>query len=173
MSEVPGCGNSMEFYDWLAKTLPPESTVVEVGVFYGRGLVHLAKVSDFRIYGVDPFKVENMPYHPGAVDTDEAFHDGCLRNLLENGVDGRVTLIPLPSVEAAMTFGEHTLDCVFIDADHSYESVITDIAAWRDKVKPGGYLAGDDYVSPWGVIQAVDEVFPNRLLMGQTWYVQL
>lgn len=48
-------------------------------------------------------------------------------------------------------------DMIFIDADHSYEAVLVDIAAWHDNVKPGGYIGGHDYQPKFaGVIKAVD-----------------
>ncbi len=169
---VHGCGNSMEFYDMLIATLPLNACVCEVGVFYARGLVHLAQRPDLTIWGVDPFVRANMPYHPDGVETDEDFYNACRRNLDENGA-GFVKLLVKPSVEAATHFPDGHFDCVFLDGDHSEGAVLADIAAWRAKVKPGGYLAGDDYIAPWGVIAAVDEAFPERLLTGQTWYVRL
>jgi hypothetical protein len=51
-----------------------------------------------------------------------------------------------------------TVDFVYIDGSHSYESVRNDIAAWWPLVAPGGILAGDDYGRQLpGVVQAVDE----------------
>ena len=74
------------------------------------------------------------------------------------------------SVEAAKRFTDESLDFVYLDADHSYEAVRDDIAAWWPKLKPGGLFAGDDYgalpvqqinfgqgVLSFGVKQAVDE----------------
>jgi hypothetical protein len=76
---------------------------------------------------------------------------------------------------------------VFIDADHTYEAVKADIAAWLPKVKPDGILAGHDYKHfpsmNFGVIQAVTEAFDkveiwrgintggNAQMQGQYWPV--
>jgi SAM-dependent methyltransferase len=38
-----------------------------------------------------------------------------------------------------------SLDCVFVDGDHSYEAVSKDLMFWWQKVRPGGQLLGDDY----------------------------
>jgi len=74
----------------------------------------------------------------------------------------KTTLIRKSSVEAAKDVAEESLDFVFIDADHKYESVRQDLKVWVKKVKVGGIVSGHDYyVFPYsknrGVIDAVDE----------------
>jgi hypothetical protein len=74
----------------------------------------------------------------------------------------------MTSLEAAKRVADHSLDFAYIDARHDYESVKEDIAAWCAKVRPGGILAGHDYVDgdfPEGefyVKSAVDEFFGER-----------
>jgi hypothetical protein len=41
---------------------------------------------------------------------------------------------------------DNSLDMVYIDADHSYESVINDLRLSYKKVKYGGYICGHDYI---------------------------
>ena len=38
-----------------------------------------------------------------------------------------------------------SLDCVFVDGDHSYEAVRKDLEFWWKKVRSGGQMLGDDY----------------------------
>ena len=69
-------------------------------------------------------------------------------------------IVKLPSLEAVKREEiRHALfDFVFIDADHSYEAVKADLAAWWPRVKPGGLFCGHDYGKrEYGVTQAVDE----------------
>ena len=173
--DIPGWNNGQAFYDLIIETLPPKSKVLEMGVFYGRGLVYLAQNSDFEIYGVDSFIAPSTPYLKDDVKTNEDFYEACMSNLFKFGVQRQVTLIPLNSERASKLFQDQSLDCVFIDGEHSYEPVVQDIGLWRTKVKPGGYLSGDDYGEPWGgVIKAVDELFPERTIVPNwTWYVKL
>lgn len=172
-NDVHGCGNTMDFYDMMIRELPANAKIVEVGVFYGHGLVYLAQNSSFEIWGVDQFVRTAMPFHLPGVNTDQEFFDKCRSNLDENGAD-RVSLLPVSSNKAAAMFEDGKFDCVFLDAAHDYESVRDDITAWLPKIKPGGYLAGDDYIAPWlGVINAVTEAFPEHEVMGQTWWVKL
>lgn len=57
------------------------------------------------------------------------------------------------------------VDVIYIDADHSYESVKKDLNGWFKKITNGGFLCGHDYIDAWpGVKIAVDEfVLSNNL----------
>lgn len=67
------------------------------------------------------------------------------------------------SIDAARLLPHEFLDFVFIDANHYYDYVVRDLAAWSRKVRRGGLLIGHDYDVPhdqrgtWGVKRAVDE----------------
>ena len=76
------------------------------------------------------------------------------------------------SWEMAKEVGDKTLDFVFIDADHAYESVVKDILAWSPKLGDGGLLCGHD-INLVGVRQAVDKLLPNWSEAGvaNVWYV--
>jgi hypothetical protein len=69
------------------------------------------------------------------------------------------------SVEAAAEVADRSLDFVYIDARHDRESVLEDLAAWYPKMRPGGIIAGHDYVDGWfpsghfTVKSAVDDFF--------------
>jgi len=56
---------------------------------------------------------------------------------------------------------DNYLDWAYIDGNHLYEFVKADIAFYTRKVKPGGFILGDDYMdTDWwkdGVKRAVDE----------------
>lgn len=71
-------------------------------------------------------------------------------------------LIKASSTEGAKQFKDESLDFVYIDANHKYEYVVADLAAWYPKVRRGGIISGHDYKrfykqSPTiGVKQAVD-----------------
>jgi predicted O-methyltransferase YrrM len=78
------------------------------------------------------------------------------------------------SIEAAAATEPASLDFVYIDADHEYESVCADIEAWHDRIRPGGLLCGHDYYDGWrdnamyGVARAVDEFCAGRGLQVKT-----
>jgi hypothetical protein len=81
------------------------------------------------------------------------------------------------SADAATLFPDGYFDMVYLDADHSYESVKADLKAWLPRVRPGGWIAGHDYTDSWncgGVIRAVNERLgaPNRVFSDSSWLVQ-
>ncbi len=75
----------------------------------------------------------------------------------------RSEIVRRPSVEAAAEIAPGSLDFVYIDAAHDLASVRADLAAWYPRVRPGGILAGHDYLDgplggmTCGVRSAVDE----------------
>ena len=74
------------------------------------------------------------------------------------------------SSEVVSQFEDESLDVVFIDLTHTYESVKEDIGLWLPKVKRGGILSGHDYEDSWpGVVKAVDEMLPTRTIMENCW----
>lgn len=69
-----------------------------------------------------------------------------------------ITIIRGRSEDFLTRIEDDSLDCVYIDSDHSYETTIQELRLSIPKVKQGGWITGHDYVylAP-GVIQAVDE----------------
>jgi hypothetical protein len=68
--------------------------------------------------------------------------------------------------KSSLDFSEEIdqVDVVYIDGNHNYGDVKSDIAAWYDKIPSGGVLAGHDYnqVSWPGAVKAVDEFLANN-----------
>ena len=56
-----------------------------------------------------------------------------------------VTVHRTTSVDAALRFPDSYFDWVYIDGDHSADAVAADLSAYWPKIKPGGFLSGDDY----------------------------
>lgn len=83
--------------------------------------------------------------------------------------------IRMPSIDAAKLYQDQSLDFVFIDAQHDYDSVKEDILAWKDKVKSGGLLAGHDYnpEGDYGVGKAVRELLPNHQPIPWCWICRM
>jgi len=111
-------------------------------------------------------------------------------NICKKEVGGRpgVTLHRTLATTAAATFPDEFFDFVYIDALHTYEGSKSDFNAWYPKLKPYGFLGGDDVndeklarwnffpheagtamLFHWGVVRAVQELaFKHNLHIGFT-----
>jgi hypothetical protein len=55
-------------------------------------------------------------------------------------------IIRKESLDAVKDFADNTLDFVYIDANHSFVHVASDLYRWEKKVRIGGIISGHDYV---------------------------
>ena len=78
------------------------------------------------------------------------------------------------STEAAEQIEDQSLDFVYLNATHDHASVKLDLELWFDKVRVGGFVAGDSYVEGdlfqghFGVRSAVNEFFAAQDLRVRT-----
>lgn len=98
--------------------------------------LHLTLVDAWRPYA-------DYRDHVGARKL-EGFYEQTLERLAPYA--HRMRVLRAWSLEAAAEVEDGSLDFVYIDANHALEYVVADIAAWSPKVRPGGIIAGHDYV---------------------------
>jgi Methyltransferase domain len=165
---IPGYSDDIEaFYGELAQTLPQGATVIEVGVLFGRSVACLGSLRpDIDLWAVDCWqdgvRGEHDPYMKSYGTTWKAFLGGMLDHCPE--VLERLHIVRAWSTTVVLP----KADVVFIDAGHERAEVVADIRHWRPQLKPGGLLAGHDYLMPNhpGVVEAVDEMFKGQHEMG-------
>lgn len=128
--------------------------------------VHAGKFSQFllsylcldKLYSIDCWEVNSENHDP-----DGTFH--AAKQRLEVFRE-RSEIIKGYSIEVAKTFVDGSLDFVYIDALHDYAPCKEDSETWIKKIRKGGILCGDDY--DWeGVRLAVDEIFPQAIILGK------
>jgi len=173
--EIDGWFNWRSAQEEAVNRFPDGSRFVEVGVYLGRSLCSLAEVVErsgkqITVIGVDtcrgsgPEGSRGKDFHADAVQEGGGTFAGTLhKNVLDCGFADKIQLIISDSVAAAGLFADASLDWVHLDARHDYASVKADIEAWRQKIKAGGWLSGDDYnEEKWpGVVKAVRELLPR------------
>ncbi len=164
--------------DQVARVLGQSATFVEVGSWLGRSTAYMAEAIRFetyqkppiRFFAVDTWLGSGDPWWDDAIAKLGDVAAIWRENMERCGVADYVEAIQLPSVEAAKRFPDCSLDFVFIDADHRFDSVVADIRAWRPKVR--GVIAGHDYDERWpGVIQAVQQEFAKFRTWERCWIV--
>ncbi|MFM8315157.1 MAG: class I SAM-dependent methyltransferase, partial [Deltaproteobacteria bacterium] len=106
-----------------------------------------AAVSNSKLYCVDTWmgnqgEGDNHPTVIEAASRDifSEFH----KNMTLFGCDN-VVICRGDSIEIAKKWEQGSIDFLFIDASHDYESVLKDLRAWVPLVKPGGVICGDDW----------------------------
>jgi hypothetical protein len=143
----------------------------EVGVRVGRfSEMLLTRWTGARLLSIDPWQSapadEYVDHNNVEQAVQEDYHRRTVTRLARFGA--RSEVLRLTSLEAAEHTDDRTLDFVYIDARHDYDSVREDLHAWFPKLRPGGILAGHDYFdgiyrgTVFGVRRAVDEFCADR-----------
>ena len=140
----------------LIEDFPKDPVMVEIGTFAGDSAELFSLVAK-KIYTVDPFK------WPSDTFIADGYNSDTVLSYLAERLKKRKNIehIRKTSAEASKMFNDDSLDVVYIDGDHEYESVKEDILLWLPKVKSGGLICGHDYnehPQHAGVIRAVQEI---------------
>jgi hypothetical protein len=175
---IPGFMSPIEL-EWLACQAKSCQLIIEVGSWKGRSTKALAMHASGVVFAVD---------HWNGSPNDETLNDVALKgadglfgefltNLAPELNSKRIIPIRAESGNAVpilrQILGDQKVDMVFIDADHSYDSVTRDILNYRPFVRKGGVLSGHDYSSVWpGVRRAVDRLvrFKSVIDAGSIWH---
>ena len=148
---------------WYSDRVSPikNGIVVEIGVYGGASLlsiVDICKENKNHLYGIDPWEL--IKFHNDKKSSplllkkkqNELKSRRCnLEKIIEELKYDHVSLIKDFSVNAARTFEDESVDLVFIDGSHGYESVKADLENWFPKIKKNGILGGDDW--GWPLVQ--------------------
>lgn len=165
--------NYENLYSLVVSKFPTNSHFVEVGVWKGMSACFMAveiinSNKDIKFDCVDTWE-----YVPTSKELEEAQFENLYDVFLSNiePVKDKINIVKGISWEAASKYADNSLDFVFIDAGHDYESVKKDLIAWFPKIKPNGIIAGHDYHFDCGVYPAVNEFFNVNKMpsMGACW----
>ncbi len=119
--------------------------IVEIGVSVGKNateIIQKCKLNNFYLVDPDPHGV---------------FNYGFFCNYPE------AKFLRLRSIQASKCIEDNSLDIVYIDGQHNYESVIEDIMYWTPKIRAGGIICGHDYIVGYPVEEALKKIYADRL----------
>lgn len=165
---VEGWFNYPDMFAYAVETAPQEGHFVEIGTWKGQSSAFLAVE---LINSGKKIKLDCIDNFTGSVIEPGQMYDrdnqaGRLMEVFTNNmkpVEGHYTAIQGDSSESASLYEDESLDFVFIDASHDYESILKDIKAWFPKVKVGGLFAGHDFADPYpGIQKAVRDLLAKE-----------
>jgi len=146
-----------------------EPIMIEIGSYMGESTMMFASSGIFKkIYAIDPHDGDekfNKKYNItwDWVKTQYQINTRHFKN---------ISLISDYSYNVDYLFDDNSIDFIYIDGNHSYESVKKDLKLYLPKIKNNCVIAGHDY-SPQhqGVMDAVDEVLgkPNLTFPDSSW----
>ena len=120
----------------------------EIGIDRGRFSEYmLSHIPDCNLLSVDPWrwKLRGESRYASTVSRLEPYGE-------------RSTIIRKDSFDAVHDIADESLDFVYIDGDHTFDYVMTDLIWWVKKVRYGGVISGHDYYRfrGGGVVPAVN-----------------
>jgi len=177
--EIFGWFSYNHLYDFFVEQSNNDSIIVEIGSFFGKSTNYLLEKvkkskKNINVVAIDTFQgSENEQYHLDIVSQ----YDGDIYQPFTENVDiERLTILKEKSGDACNYFGNGTIDFLMIDGDHSYDGVTSDISNYFYKVKPGGYISGDDYNVFDSTTKAVNNYFlgcHNLSSNGINWFYRI
>ena len=152
--------------DWLYEQALKCHSIVEIGSWCGRSTYALLSGCKGTVYAIDHFNGSPDELKPG-LSHYRALTDDIYSEFMNNvGHFPNLQVIRGDSVEAAARFPDNSIDMVFIDGCHAYESVKADLAAWGPKTS---FLCGHDR-HEGGVPVALDEcIYHIDQTIGSLW----
>ncbi len=136
----------------VLRLLPTQAVCAEIGVWRGDfSRLILKHTLPHHLYLVDcwQYQPEFDPVGQEDPGTRQVFFESMYTQVqAELGTRPNVTVLRAFSSEIGAQIPAETLDWVYLDANHFYEPVKNDLEIYFHKVKPGGFIVGDDY--DWG-----------------------
>lgn len=154
-------------------------SVLEVGAFLGKSTVFFADRVE-TVFSVDFWTIEKLGNEDEKKLAEELYLPADFINIWRDNVDQAD--IHTPMFGHNSMFG-HVLeinplapftspvDLVYIDGDHSYEAVKTDIRKYAPLARK--IVCGDDFGLAPGVTQAVMEIYPSASYAGPFWWIEI
>ena len=148
--------------------------MLEVGAYMGESTMMFASTGMFNTINViEPFKGEEEFNDMFMYDWDVVESEFNTNTRFFDNIN----LYKDYSYNVVDKFEDKSIDFIYIDAEHTYDSLKRDLELYLPKLKPNGIIAGHDY-NEWiwpEVVKAVHEKFGNEVseFMDTSWIVKL
>jgi len=177
---IDGWFDFQEVYTEMINRFSDGSHFVEIGAWLGKSTSYMAveianSQKNIKFDVIDTWMGSKNFVDENFYKTERNPFDIFMDNI--SSIKQFINPIQGKSNDIVKNYNDESLDFVFIDAGHDYESVITDIKNWYPKVKNNGIIAGHDYIGYTDVKKAVDEFFGENnirlhLVHAGTWIIE-
>jgi len=153
-------------YSMVVDKFSSNSHFVEVGTWKGMSAAYMAVEIINSGKNIKFDCVDTWDFVPSQTEIPEHQFENLYETFLNNiePVKHQIKPVKALSWDGANYYTDKSLDFIFIDAAHDYESVKKDINAWFPKLKKGGVIAGHDYTWCDDVKKAVHEFFGDKII---------
>lgn len=179
--QIPGWMSKTEL-QWLSDQANPDRNEpinwLEIGTMLGRSwlCVALSLPPGSTIVTVDKgmweYKHNSTTWRSGHWVWEDREYTLQQTQQLMTRRDINAVFVKAEAIGISSLFEYYYFNTVFIDACHTYEGTKGQIKKYKDKLMPNkrSQLCGHDYCpKSWpGVVQAVDELLPNKTVVPQT-----
>jgi len=136
---------------------------LEMGCKEGRTTAHMLEHTECIVTAIDPWIVQPPQAGKDGGETYEGWDFEAIEEEFWARVEAwkdRLSFYRAEGDDVVRQLDDSSVDLIFIDAAHDYDSVKHDIQTWLPKVGSGGILAGHDYQHKFpGVMRAVADTF--------------
>lgn len=150
--------------------LTPNNKMIEIGSYMGESTMMFASSGIFStIFSIEP--------HTGIEEFNDLF--GYEWDVVKKEYEtntrffDNITHIKDFSHNIHDTFDNNSIDFIYIDGGHDYESIKNDLKLYLPKLKKNGIIAGHDYEpTGWpGVVRAIHEIIgePDVIFSDSSW----
>lgn len=181
--DILGWFDFEDVYSMAIREAKSGAHFVEVGAWMGKSAAYMAveianSYKDIKFDVVDTWDGGEAHKDCEVIKRGELFKE--FSNNIKS-VQEYINPVAGTSVDVSKLYLDNSLDFVFLDAGHDYDSVHDDILAWFPKVKDGAILGGHDYNDfegitrnnvGKGVRQAVDEIFKTVNVSKSSWWIK-
>lgn len=167
--DTQGWNSSNPIFSRLITQIKP-STIIEVGVWKGASLIHMADICrelnlPTILYGVDAWfghvgdmignaPLQVIPHHW----TNPTLYQQFLFNVKASSHEERI--VPVWQLTRwgalCLTGWEVVADLIYLDAGHDEHEAYADMRNYWPLLREGGVMFGDDYSEPYGVKPAAE-----------------
>lgn len=159
----------LSYREAMIPFLPKDITFCEVGVALGDFSEQVIAGGDIKHFiALDLFTLHEYPEMWGG-RIGEALagrqHAAYFRDRFATQIEqNRLSLLEGNSTDMLATLPDASVDVFYVDAHHSYDAVMAELAIIKNKVAPSGWIILNDYImhdymtdTRYGVVQATND----------------